>query len=628
MRAHFSMFNTKFCCKALALTSIFSLVSCGDGKGDERPGPPAVDSTAPVITLNGSSTVNVTLGNTYNELGASAKDDVDGTVDVAISGEVDTAALGTYTITYTASDKAGNQATARREVTVEKSRPFITTWNTEGNGVSGVDQIMLDTIGGGYNYTVDWGDDQKDENVTGDITHTYEKAGVYKVTITGDFPRLFMAPIEVTTNPDDSQETYQYASDNQKLVSVDQWGSIRWQSMNSAFRSTKVSINTSDQPYLNEVEDMSDMFSCDSVQLGCAISVDVTNWDVANVTNMSGMFTRSSFNGHIANWDVRNVSQMQNMFAHTLYFNQDISEWNVAGVTNMASMFESAAVFNGVIGGWDVSKVTDMNSMFHNAKNFNQALAEWDVANVINMARMFSGASSFDKPIGDWDVKKVLSMANMFSHSETFNQDISNWQLDSLTSMEAMFEGATKFNQNIGSWNVSKVTNMSHLFRSAIEFSQNLNDWDVSNVTNMSNMFRQASKFNSDMSEWKVSKVTDTTYMFSDATDFNQDISGWDVSNVTGMSYMFFCSSANCNFNQNLGSWNVANVQHMWQMFGGITLSTANYSDILDGWSDLQLQQDVTFHAGNSKYNAFGRFARIDIINQFNWTIEDGGFSN
>lgn len=75
------------------------------------------DVLAPVITLNGSD-IDLNLDDTYTELGATALDNVDGTVPVTLSGTVNTSIPGTYTITYTASDSAPNTATATRNVNV------------------------------------------------------------------------------------------------------------------------------------------------------------------------------------------------------------------------------------------------------------------------------------------------------------------------------------------------------------------------------------------------------------------------------------------------------------------------------------------------------------------------------
>ena len=57
------------------------------------------DTIAPVITLNGASTINLEVGDTYSELGATATDNIDGnlTSSIVITGTVNTNSAGTYT---------------------------------------------------------------------------------------------------------------------------------------------------------------------------------------------------------------------------------------------------------------------------------------------------------------------------------------------------------------------------------------------------------------------------------------------------------------------------------------------------------------------------------------------------
>ena len=78
------------------------------------------DKTPPTIKLNGSETVNVVIGTSYNDEGAKATDNCDGDVSKKIkkSGEVDINKLGTYEIKYKAKDKASNEGTATRKVNV------------------------------------------------------------------------------------------------------------------------------------------------------------------------------------------------------------------------------------------------------------------------------------------------------------------------------------------------------------------------------------------------------------------------------------------------------------------------------------------------------------------------------
>ena len=71
------------------------------------------DTTAPVITLNGASVIDLTEGDSYTELGATATDNIDGDIsaNIVIGGDtVDTNAVATYVVTYNVSDAAGNAA--------------------------------------------------------------------------------------------------------------------------------------------------------------------------------------------------------------------------------------------------------------------------------------------------------------------------------------------------------------------------------------------------------------------------------------------------------------------------------------------------------------------------------------
>ena len=157
------------------------------------------DTLPPVITLNGDSSITLTVGDTYQELGASSTDSTDGTVEVIISGEVNTSSIGTYTITYAATDAAGNSASVNRTVTVEeadadgdgfadnidvhpgfddgKLTTYLTTWLTENNYVStsAIEDLRAGStsvaVSGGIatiNLEIEQSDDLKAWNPTGE----------------------------------------------------------------------------------------------------------------------------------------------------------------------------------------------------------------------------------------------------------------------------------------------------------------------------------------------------------------------------------------------------------------------------------------------------------------------------
>ncbi|MGI9202217.1 MAG: immunoglobulin-like domain-containing protein [Woeseiaceae bacterium] len=85
------------------------------------------DNDPPVITLNGNATVTVDAApppSVYLDAGATAFDENDGEIEPVItSNDVDLAALGTYSVTYTATDAAGNSSTATRTVIVADLTP-------------------------------------------------------------------------------------------------------------------------------------------------------------------------------------------------------------------------------------------------------------------------------------------------------------------------------------------------------------------------------------------------------------------------------------------------------------------------------------------------------------------------
>ncbi|OGY31518.1 MAG: hypothetical protein A3C02_00750 [Candidatus Andersenbacteria bacterium RIFCSPHIGHO2_02_FULL_45_11] len=72
-----------------------------------------IDTTAPLITLAGSTPVTVEFGTTYTDAGATASDDVDGniTANIVTVNPVNTNAVGAYTVTHNVNDAAGNSAT-------------------------------------------------------------------------------------------------------------------------------------------------------------------------------------------------------------------------------------------------------------------------------------------------------------------------------------------------------------------------------------------------------------------------------------------------------------------------------------------------------------------------------------
>ena len=85
------------------------------------------DNVPPVITVSGSNPATVELGDAYSDAGATAFDEYHGSTPVTSSSNVDTSTVGSYTVTYTATDLDGNTATASRTVNVvDTTAPVVT----------------------------------------------------------------------------------------------------------------------------------------------------------------------------------------------------------------------------------------------------------------------------------------------------------------------------------------------------------------------------------------------------------------------------------------------------------------------------------------------------------------------
>ncbi|WP_266101583.1 BspA family leucine-rich repeat surface protein, partial [Enterococcus faecium] len=159
----------------------------------------------------------------------------------------------------------------------------------------------------------------------------------------------------------------------------------------------KLSLTTMDLSNLDvsNVTDMSGMF--DIFELGTRnrlTSLNLSNWDTSNVTDMSCMFKYCSnlTNLNISNWDTSSVTNMSEMFARCrVLTNLDVSKWDTSSVTDMSSMFVYCDVLTTLdVSKWDTSSVTDMSGMFACCNSLtNLDVSKWDTSNVTDMSDMF-----------------------------------------------------------------------------------------------------------------------------------------------------------------------------------------------------------------------------------------------
>jgi hypothetical protein len=103
------------------------------------------DNTDPVITLNQGTSYTHNLNTAWVDPGYDANDTLDGnlTASVSITGSVDVNSTGTYTLNYSVSDTAGNQADINRTVNVAPMGPWVFT-SAGATGRFGPTQAQID----------------------------------------------------------------------------------------------------------------------------------------------------------------------------------------------------------------------------------------------------------------------------------------------------------------------------------------------------------------------------------------------------------------------------------------------------------------------------------------------------
>jgi hypothetical protein len=139
-----------------------------------------LDTSVPVITLIGANPLEIYKGGIFSDPGATVTDNVDATRTIAGTGEVDTATIGIYTLTYTATDASGNLAVP---VTRTINVVLDPTIDTDGDGLADVQEATLGT----NPLLVDTDGDGANDKLEVDLGKSPVVANIYNRLINGSF---------------------------------------------------------------------------------------------------------------------------------------------------------------------------------------------------------------------------------------------------------------------------------------------------------------------------------------------------------------------------------------------------------------------------------------------------------
>ncbi|MEO9511096.1 MAG: immunoglobulin-like domain-containing protein [Flavobacteriaceae bacterium] len=392
------------------------------------------DTTAPEITIIGDNPLTIKQYSEYTELGATAFDNTDGDISdrIEITSTVALNVAGSYEVTYSVSDAAGNATSIIREVIVEDTTaPEITILGDNPLTIT----LRAYTELGATAF----------DDTDGDISDRIEITSTVVLNVPGSYEVTYSVSDAAGNSTSSAREVIVPAP-----VYLDANG---------------ITVKASDGAIVGDVGTINGktyrIVDLETLKTMIANNEDVTGVCTTKITDMYRLCEdNDTFNQDIGSWDVSNVIDMKYMFVDTAAFNQDISSWNVSNVTDMRGMFGAeSGDFNQPIGNWDVSNVTDMGEMF--SQYFNQDISRWNVSNVEDMSFMFFNADNFNQNIGSWKVSKVTAMRYMFDSAYAFNQNISSWDVSNVTNMERMFNDAYAFNRDLSSWVVTDVTDCS-----------------------------------------------------------------------------------------------------------------------------------------------------------------------
>lgn len=162
-------------------------------------------------------------------------------------------------------------------------------------------------------------------------------------------------------------------------------------STNKVFNySSEITFNNFHTNYLT---DLSYMFA----ETTSTMTVDLSGWDVSNVTTMEGMFNYSSVTPvGMTNWNTKNLTNTSFMFStYSPQVEIDLSNWNTTKLSNTSFMFNMANITKLDLTNWNTTALTNTANMFKWCSYLTRIFVGdgWTVANVTESTNMFIDAN-------------------------------------------------------------------------------------------------------------------------------------------------------------------------------------------------------------------------------------------
>ena len=179
-----------------------------------------------------------------------------------------------------------------------------------------------------------------------------------------------------------------------------------------------------------------------------------------NATLCTSMFQNArTASIDLSNFNTSNVTDMSSMFQSCINLTSlDLSNFNTSNVTNMSSMFNSCVDLSTLnLSNFNTSNVTTMHSMFYNCQSLTEIdLSNFDTSSVVFFSYMFYNCLKLVSVKLNNSITSVTqSMNNMFQNCQMLSSiDLSNFDTSSVNALANMFYGCT----NLTKIDISKFT--------------------------------------------------------------------------------------------------------------------------------------------------------------------------
>lgn len=175
-------------------------------------------------------------------------------------------------------------------------------------------------------------------------------------------------------------------------------------------------LKEKDKAYDPEITTYNYNLNC--IDISNITDLSYLSWNVY-IKNYNVLPHKTSINIDVSEWDVSNVTKMEDTFSDLRSFNCDLSSWDVSNVENMHAMFRNCEKFEGKgLENWAVSKVETTSSMFIYCNDFDCDLSNWKLDSIKDMRSMFFNCSNFEgKGLDDWNIPGDVRLEHMFKNS-------------------------------------------------------------------------------------------------------------------------------------------------------------------------------------------------------------------